>query len=243
MYIKKIVPLSFFLSLALLSCTIIEYKKISKEEYFTQIKATWIGQIIGVGWSEPTEFKFGGKIIPFDVVPEYDSDSVNAFGQDDIYVEMTFIISMRCGRDSDCNPSKAAGVLFASLGMEDINKNYYEKLNYKTKFAYTDYNFTELIQTCTKFTEQFILKSKGKIVPGKDGKTYYYIPEKAIIPSAFERSCEPGSYDSTNRLSDEELERINYYSAKHYKKYLHEWIPSTWKISHSAKSDKELSTT
>jgi hypothetical protein len=163
------------------------------------------------------------------------------YGNGDI--DNTIIISMRCGRDSDCNPSNAAGVLFASLGMEDIDKKYYEKLNYETKFAYTDYNFTELIQTCTKLTEQFILKSKGKIAPGKDGKTYYYIPEKAIIPSAFERSWEPGSYDSTNRFSDEELDQINYYSAKHYKKYIQEWIPSTWKISHSAKSDKELSTT
>ncbi len=162
------------------------------------------------------------------------------YGNGDI--DKTIIISMRCGRDSDCNPSSAAGVLFASLGMEGIDKKYYEKLNYETKFAYTDYNFTELIQTCTKLTEQFILKSNGKIEAGDEGKTYYYIPEKAIIPSALERSWEPGPFDSTNKFSEEELYHINYYSARHYDNYLKEWIPNTWKISHSAKNDKELST-
>ncbi|MBA7518729.1 hypothetical protein ES705_10802 [subsurface metagenome] len=443
---NKIVTLVVLVSLALLSCDKIEYKTISKEEYLSKMKAAWIGQMIGVGWTETTEFKYIGKIIPANEVPEYDSNAVNAFGQDDIYVEMTFIksmeqhgidcsykqagidfanseymlwganemarenlrygiappesshpeyhkgadwidyqieadfsgiiipgmpyqvidigekfgrlmnygdglyagqfigglyagayfesdiqkiieaglacipsqsqyaecirdvvrwhkddpenwentwqliedkyrnnpeyqkykavnddywvemdaklnaayivmgllygngdidktiiISMRCGRDSDCNPSNAAGVLFASLGMEDIDKKYYEKLNDQTKFSYTNYNFTELVQTCTKLTEQFILKSGGKIRTGKDGKTIYEIPEKAIIPSAFERSWEPGAFDSTNRFSEEELSQINYYPARHYNKYIKEWIPNTWKISHSAKNDKEIS--
>ena len=162
------------------------------------------------------------------------------YGNGDI--DNSIIISMRCGRDSDCNPSSTAGVLFASLGMEGVDKKYYEKLSYDTKFSYTDYNFTELIQTCTKLTEQFILKSKGKIEAGKDGKTYYYIPEKAIIPTAFETSWEPGSYDSTNRFSEEELSQINFNSAKHYTNYIKEWGPNSCKISNSAKNDKELST-
>ena len=445
---KKIVALSFLLSLALLSCDKIKYKTISKEEYLSKMKAAWIGQMIGVGWSAPTEFKYVGEIIPLSEVPEYQSNAVNAFEQDDIYVEMTFIksmeqhgidcsdkqagidfanseymlwganemarenlrygiappesshpeyhkgtdwidyqieadfsgiicpgmpnqlidlgekfgrlmnygdglyagqfigglyaaayfesdihkiieaglacipsqsqyaecirdvvkwhekdpvnwentwqliedkyrndpeyqkyktandhywvemdaklnaayivmgllygngdidktiiISMRCGRDSDCNPSSAAGVLFASLGMEGIDKKYYEKLNYKTKFSYTDYNFMELTQTCTELTEQFILNSGGKIEDGKDGKdgkVYYYIPEKAIVTSAYERSWEPGPFDSTNKFSEKELDQINYYPARHYNNYIKEWIPNTWKISHSAKNDKEI---
>ena len=61
---KKIVFLSFFLSLALISCDKIEYKKISKEDYISKMKAAWIGQMIGVGWSAPTEFRYVGETIP-----------------------------------------------------------------------------------------------------------------------------------------------------------------------------------
>jgi hypothetical protein len=162
------------------------------------------------------------------------------YGNGDI--DKTIIISTRCGRDSDCNPSSAAGVLFASLGMEGIHKKYYEKLNYETKFDYTDYNFTELIQTCTNLTEQFILKSGGKIESGRDGVTYYYIPEDATIPSAFVTSWEPGPYDPTNRFGEEELTQINFVSAQQYTNYVKDWIPNSCKISQSAKSDQELST-
>ncbi len=444
---KNISTISLLLSFALISCDNTEYKTISKEEYLSKMKAAWIGQMIGVGWSAPTEFVYVGEIIPVSEVPTYDSNVVNAFDQDDIYVEMTFIktmeqygincsdkqagidfanseymlwganemarenlrygiappesshpeyhkgtdwidyqieadfsgiicpgmpnqvvdlgekfgrlmnygdglyagqfiggmyaaayfesdiqkiieaglacipsqsqyaecirdvvkwhekdpvnwentwqliedkyrnnpeyqkyktvndnywvemdaklnaayivmgllygngdidrtiiISMRCGRDSDCNPSSAAGVLFASLGMEGIDKKYYEKLNYDIKFDYTDYNFAELTQSCTDLTEQFILNSGGRIEDGKDGKAYYYIPEKSISPSAYETSWEPGSFDSTNRYSEEELSQISFISAQHYTNYVKDWIPNTCKISQSAKSDKPLST-
>ena len=109
---KKIVFLSFFLSLALLSCDKIEYKKISKEEYVSKMKAAWIGQMVGVGWSAPTEFRFVGEIIPKDEVPEYDSKVVNAFNQDDIYVEMTFIKTIE-EYGIDCS-IKQAGIDFAN---------------------------------------------------------------------------------------------------------------------------------
>ncbi len=109
---KKIVFLSFFLSLALISCDKVEYKKISKEEYISKMEAAWIGQMIGVGWSAPTEFRFIGEIIPIGEVPEYDSNAVNAFGQDDIYVEMTFIRTLE-KHGIDCS-DKQAGIDFAN---------------------------------------------------------------------------------------------------------------------------------
>ena len=53
--------------------------------------AGWIGQMAGVGWGAPTEFKFNGRIIPEDKVPKWTPDRINQFNQDDIYVEMTFM--------------------------------------------------------------------------------------------------------------------------------------------------------
>jgi len=443
---KKIVFISIVLSIALSSCTQRNYRKISKEDYTSKMKAAWIGQMIGVGWSAPTEFRFIGEIVPDQEIPEFDGNDVNAFGQDDIYVEMTFLktledhgvdcsirqagidfanseymlwganemarenlrfgiappesshpeyhkgtdwidyqieadfsgiicpgmpnevialgekfgrlmnygdglyagqfiggmyaaayfekeinkiieaglscipeqsqyaqcirdviewhkkdpvhwektwqliedkyrnnpeyqkykavndfywvdmdaklnaayivmgllygngdtdntilISMKCGRDSDCNPSNAAGVLFASLGMNGIDKKYYEKLSYDTKFAYTSYNFNELIETCTALTEQFILKSGGRIEEESDGKTYYYLPEKPIVPSDFVQSWEPGPKDANNQFTEEELAQINFISSKQYANDLKEWIPENWKICHSARNGKEIS--
>jgi hypothetical protein len=163
------------------------------------------------------------------------------YGKGDI--DRTIIISMRCGRDSDCNPSSAAGVLFASLGMEGIDKKYYEQLNYETKFSYTDYNFVELAQTCTKLTEQYILSSGGEILEGPDGETVYRIPEKVVVPSEFQTSWEPGDFDPANSYSDEELSQINYIPARNYNEHLKNWIPTNWKISNSAKTGQEISTT
>jgi hypothetical protein len=157
--------------------------------------------------------------------------------------DKTILISMKCGRDSDCNPSNAAGVLFTSIGMEGLDKKYYEKLSYDTKFAFTSYNFTELIEVCASLAEQFILKSGGKIEKESDGKTYYYIPEKPIVTSAFEQSWEPGSFDANNQFTENEMAQINYISTKQYDKYLSEWMPETWKVYHSARNGKDIVTT
>jgi len=155
--------------------------------------------------------------------------------------DKTIIISMRCGRDSDCNPSSAAGVLFASLGMDGIDKKYYDMLDNNTKFAFTDYNFPELIEVSSKLTEQFILKSGGKIEE-IEGQTYYLIPEKTEIPSAFEQSWEPGPFDENNKFSGEEIEQINYRSTKQYNPYIKEWTPDNWKIYFAGKNSKDIST-
>jgi len=443
---KKIIYLSLILSLAFMSCAQKAYKKISKEDYTNKMKAAWIGQMIGVGWVAPTEFKYIGELVPADKIPEFDGNLVNAFSQDDIYVEMTFlktmeqygidcsirqagldfanseymlwganecarenlrygiappesshpeysngadwidyqieadfsgiicpgmpnevvvlgekfgrimnygdglyagqfigglyaaayfekdihkiidaglacipaksqyaecikdvvewhkkdtvnwertwqlienkyrnnpeyqkyaaitennweemdaklngayvvmgllygngdpdktiIISTRCGRDSDCNPSSAGGVLFASIGMAGIDKKYYDKLDYNTKFDYTEYNFKELVKVCTKLTEQFILKSGGKIEKEDDGQTYYYILEKKVIPSTLVQSWEPGSFNEKNRFSKKEIAQINYRSTKQYNPYITEWTPDKWKIYFAGKNSESLS--
>jgi hypothetical protein len=157
--------------------------------------------------------------------------------------DKTILISMKCGRDSDCNPSNAAGVLFTTLGLNGLDKKYYEKLRYDTKFAFTSYNFTELIEVCTRLAEQFILKSGGKIEKESDDNTYYYIPEKPIVTSAFVQSWAPGPFDADNRFTEDELARIDYISTKQYDKYLNEWIPGTWKVYHSARNSKDIVTT
>jgi len=40
------------------------YRTISVDEYKSKMQAGWLGQMAGVGWGAPTEFKFNGVIIP-----------------------------------------------------------------------------------------------------------------------------------------------------------------------------------
>ena len=63
------------------------------EEYRDKMKGAWVGQMVGVSWGQPTEFKWKDEIIPADKVPVWTSDFPNrmAYGNDDLYVEMTFL--------------------------------------------------------------------------------------------------------------------------------------------------------
>ncbi|MHC4423159.1 MAG: ADP-ribosylglycohydrolase family protein, partial [Planctomycetota bacterium] len=42
----------------------------------------------------------------------------------------TITISMRCGQDSDCNPSSAAGILFTSMGYSNVPSRFKSALNW-----------------------------------------------------------------------------------------------------------------
>jgi hypothetical protein len=55
-----------------------------------KIQGGWAGQMIGVSFGAPTEFKSNGKINE-DPLPKWTPERVsNALGQDDLYVDMTF---------------------------------------------------------------------------------------------------------------------------------------------------------
>jgi len=70
-------------------------RRLSVDDYRDRMKGGWIGQIIGVVWGAPTEFKFNDVIVPEDKVPVWVPEMINnAFGQDDLYVEMTFLRSL-----------------------------------------------------------------------------------------------------------------------------------------------------
>ena len=88
-------------------------RRLSVDEYRDRMKGGWIGQIIGVVWGAPTEFKCNDKIMPEEMVPKWSPEMINnAFGQDDLYVEMTFLRSMeQYGLDVSI---RQAGIDFAN---------------------------------------------------------------------------------------------------------------------------------
>ena len=65
------------------------------EELKDRIEGSWAAQMIGVTWGASTEFGYQGRIIPVNEVPEWKAEMINdAFGQDDLYVEIPFLDTM-----------------------------------------------------------------------------------------------------------------------------------------------------
>lgn len=65
-------------------------RRITRAELRDRIEGGWAGQMIGVSYGAPTEFRSLGKIIEGEL-PKWTPDRVaNSLGQDDLYVDMTF---------------------------------------------------------------------------------------------------------------------------------------------------------
>lgn len=78
-----------------LSAEAADERRLPLKEYRDKMKGGWIGQIAGVSWGAPTEFRWKDQIIPEDKMPAWKAQMINdAFGQDDLYVEMTFLRSL-----------------------------------------------------------------------------------------------------------------------------------------------------
>jgi hypothetical protein len=66
-------------------------KPIPVETLRDKIAGGWAGQMIGVSYGAPTEFRYRNRIIPEAELPQWKPEMVsNAINQDDLYVDMTF---------------------------------------------------------------------------------------------------------------------------------------------------------
>jgi ADP-ribosylglycohydrolase len=66
-------------------------REISLDGLRDKIQGGWAGQMIGVSYGAPTEFRYREEIIPEDKLPVWTADRIlNSLGQDDLYVDMTF---------------------------------------------------------------------------------------------------------------------------------------------------------
>src|SRR6478672_4528899 len=65
-------------------------KTISIDELRDKVEGGWAGQMIGVSFGAPTEFRYREKIIE-GALPEWKPERItNSLNQDDLYVDMTF---------------------------------------------------------------------------------------------------------------------------------------------------------
>lgn len=112
------------------------------------------------------------------------------YGQGDPVTTMT--VAMRAGQDSDCNPSSAAGVLFAALSPDaDLDASYAAGLDTRQQFSYTDYNFEQLLDVSEALARQSVLAAGGSLETDAAGGEVFVIPVQAPQPSPFVQSWAP----------------------------------------------------
>ncbi|MBM3879334.1 MAG: ADP-ribosylglycohydrolase family protein [Verrucomicrobia bacterium] len=77
----------------------------------------------------------------------------------------TLEISTRCGQDSDCNPSSAAGVLGVQLGYSRIPDEFKSGIPALAdkKFQFTDYSFKSICESTERRALAVIARNRGKI--------------------------------------------------------------------------------
>jgi hypothetical protein len=127
------------------------------------------------------------------------------YGKRDL--DQTIIISMRCGQDSDCNPSNAAGVLFTTIGASKVPARFTEKLDMNRKFSYTAYSFPQVIEVCEKLARQVVVAAGGKIEKDAAGEEVFVIPIQQPKPSKLEQCWEPGPI-ANSKFTSEEMAKI-----------------------------------
>jgi hypothetical protein len=143
-------------------------RRLPVAEYRDRMKAGWIGQIAGVCWGAPTEFKFRDKIIPESAMPVWKEGMINhAFGQDDLYVEMTFLRTME-QYGLDCS-IRQAGIDFANSGYPLWCANAAGRKNLRRGIAPPDSSHPRLNKRANDIDYQIEADFSGLIAPGMPG--------------------------------------------------------------------------
>ncbi len=141
-----------------------QVRRLSLAEYRDRMAAGWIGQMAGVGWGAPTEFRFKGQIIPEDQVPRWQPSMVNQFNQDDIYVEMTFLRTMEV-YGLDCS-IRQAGIDFANSGYRLWHANRAGRDNLRSGIAPPDSGHPKFNSHADDIDYQIEADFSGLIAPG-----------------------------------------------------------------------------
>jgi hypothetical protein len=107
------------------------FRTLTPESLRDKIAGGWAGKMIGVTYGAPTEFRAMGKMFS-DSIKWKPSDIKGSMWQDDIYVQLTFLMSMdKYGIDA---PAKKFQEMFARAGYPlwhanmQARKNYYDSI-------------------------------------------------------------------------------------------------------------------
>jgi len=123
-------------------------------------------------------------------------------------MDSTIVISMRCGMDSDCNPSNAAGILATSLGMKNLPAQYKTGIDDSTNFSFSTYNFSSLLETCNKLARDAVVRAGGKLEKNSNGIEEYIIPIQEPELKHLEQSWDAKEISGNVNYTPEEMKKI-----------------------------------
>jgi hypothetical protein len=139
-------------------------RRITVADYVDKMKAGWIGQMAGVGWGGPTEFKYKGVIMGLEKMPKWTPEKINQFSQDDIYVEMTFLRTLE-QYGMDCS-LRQAGIDFANSGYKLWHANRNGRDNLRKGIAPPDSGHPKFNKHADDIDYQIEADYSGLIAPG-----------------------------------------------------------------------------
>ena len=195
---------------------------------------TW--QLIEAKYNEDLDhrkFSCGGKKKDFNIDAKINGAYIVMgllYGQRD--PDKTIEVATRCGQDSDCNPSSAAGILFASMGMENVPEKFTSGLTPEGVFSHTTYSFTKLVEVSEQLARDAIVRADGQIA-NENGAEVFLIAKQRVKPSEFEQSWNPGTI-ADSRFSEEDMAKyilptVNADGRPDMNKILSEFAPG-WQI-------------
>ena len=127
------------------------------------------------------------------------------YGQGD--PDQTMLIACRCGQDSDCNPSNAGGVLFATLGAARIPARFTGQLDLRRKFSFSEYTLPKVYEVSEVLARQSVRRAGGKIEKDAQGDEILVIPVQTPQPGLYEKGYAPGPA-ADSQFTPEEMARI-----------------------------------
>jgi hypothetical protein len=141
-----------------------KFRRLPVKEYVDKMKAGWVGQIIGVSWGAPTEGRYR-QIMPEKEMPPFRDSLINdAFGQDDIYVEMTFLRTLELyGMDVSI---RQAGIDFANSRYPLWVANNAGRTNLRNGIAPPDSSHPKFHSCAGAIDYQIEADYSGLIAPG-----------------------------------------------------------------------------
>ena len=143
--------------------------------------------------------------------------------------DTTIVVTMRCGQDSDCNPSNAGGILFTTIGFSKLPERFTSALDPTGKFSHTPYDFPTLIDVSQKLARQAVVNCGGKIKKDAKGKEYFVIPGQKPRPSALEQCWNPGP-PAYSKYTEQEMALITADAGKDLSQAI-AWFAPGWKVA------------
>jgi len=143
--------------------------------------------------------------------------------------DQTIIISTRCGQDSDCNPSNAAGILFTTIGFKNLPERFKIALDPWGKFSHTPYDFPTLVRVCEELAREAVVHCGGKVETDDEGSESLVIPVQKPRPTGLEQCWEAGPA-ANSRFTEAEMAKITALLGKDMSKAIGSFAPG-WTVA------------